>query len=76
MRDIAGSQSFPLKLKIIKWKAEISSCRGFFGPTFLNSQITGPYQLLLTVISNNGFWISYTTLSIPKTRSLEKFAMS
>ena len=32
--------------------AEIGSCRKFIAPSFLNWEITGPYQFLLRIISN------------------------
>ena len=52
IRDIPGSYSFTSNLVIIKVKAEIGSCRSFFGRSVANSEITGPYQFLLKIIWN------------------------
>ena len=55
IRGIAGSYSFTLNLKNVKWKTEIDSCRSSFGPSFPNREITQPYQLLLNMKDRNWF---------------------
>ena len=46
------SNSFTINLKIITSKTKIGSCRSPFFPSFLNWEITGPYQFLPQIISN------------------------
>ena len=46
---------FTLNFKNVKWKTEIDSCRSSFGRSFLNREITQPYQPSLNMKDRNWF---------------------